>query len=448
MTNGQDESGAAVHGDQGGYGYGWYTAFVLMVAYTLSFLDRQILTLMVGPIKADLDITDTQFAMLTGGAFALFYTVMALPMGWLADRYSRKWIIAAGIGVWSVATGACALARTFPALMAARIMVGVGEATLSPSAYSMLRDRFDDSRLPRAMSIYALGIFIGSGTAMIVGGIIVGALAVTPYVTFPMLGTYKSWHAVFLLIGPPGILIALWVATLREPARKKTIDRAEKGKLSWAAIAAFIGRWRWMAASLFLGAGCFSLLSYIDAWFPELFIRMYGWKADEAGWVNGLASLTAGPAGMLLAGWYSSRAIAAGRTDACLMTAAACAVGLALSGALLPMMPNAALMAAMIWPVKFFSGCGPVLIPAAIQMVAPAHLRSQLGAMFLLVTGILGTAMGPIMPALLSDYVLMDESKLNVSISITALIMGPLAVLLLSIGRRQFRERMAQLAGG
>ena len=130
----------------GDYRYGWYTAIVLMVAYTLSFLDRQILTLMVGPIKADLQITDTQFAMLTGGAFALFYTVMALPMGWLADRYPRKWVIASGIAVWTMATGACAFARTFPGLMAARIMVGVGEATLSPSAYSMLRDRFDDSR--------------------------------------------------------------------------------------------------------------------------------------------------------------------------------------------------------------------------------------------------------------------------------------------------------------
>lgn len=430
------------------YRYGWYTAIVLMVAYTLSFLDRQILTLMVGPIKADLHITDTQFALLTGGAFALFYTAMALPMGWMADRYPRKWIIAAGISVWSLATGACALARTFPALMAARICVGVGEATLSPSAYSLLRDRFDDTRLPRAMSIYSLGIFIGAGTALILGGIIVGALATTPYVTFPLLGTYKSWHAVFLIIGPPGLLIALWVATLKEPARKKTIDKVDTGSFSLSVIGQFLGKWPLMGVSLFIGAGFLSILSYLDAWYPELFIRMHGWDAEQAGWVNGLASLTAGPAGMIFAGWYSSRCIARGQVDACIMMATVCAIGLSIFGTLMPLMPNATLMAVMIWPIKFFGGFNPVLIPAAVQMIAPHNLRAQLGALFLLSTGILGTALGPIVPAAMSDYIIMDESKLNISIAITAAIVGPITAILLTVGRRQFRERVAAMRAG
>jgi MFS family permease len=429
----------------GDYRYGWYTAIVLMVAYTLSFLDRQILTLMVGPIKADLQITDTQFAMLTGGAFALFYTVMALPMGWLADRYPRKWVIASGIAVWTMATGACAFARTFPGLMAARIMVGVGEATLSPSAYSMLRDRFDDSRLPRAMSIYSLGIFIGAGLALIIGGMVVSALEVTPYVDIPLLGTFRSWHAVFLVVGPPGIVVALWVATLREPERKKPLNAEEKKSLSFAEIARFLSAWPRMSVALFLGAGMLSILSYLDAWYPELFIRMYGWHADEAGRVNGLASLTAGPAGMVFAGWYTSRLIKRGRSDACLSLAMFGAIGLGIFGALMPIMPNATMMAVLIWPIKFMGGFNPVLIPAAIQMVAPHNLRAQLGAVFLLTTGILGTALGPIVPAFMSDYLIQDESKLNVSIAITALVVAPITAALIAYGRRQFRDRIASM---
>ncbi len=128
----------------------WYTTVVLMIAYTFSFLDRQVLNLMVGPIKLDYGISDTQFAILTGGAFGIFYTLMGLPMGWLADRYPRKWIISCGIAIWSLMTAACGATRTYPGLLLARVGVGVGEATLSPSAYSMLSDLFDRTRLPRA----------------------------------------------------------------------------------------------------------------------------------------------------------------------------------------------------------------------------------------------------------------------------------------------------------
>lgn len=429
----------------GDYRYGWYTAIVLMAAYTLSFLDRQILTLMVGPIKADLGISDTEFAMLTGGAFALFYTVMALPMGWAADRYPRKWVIASGIAVWTMATGACAFARTFPQLMAARIIVGVGEATLSPSAYSMLRDRFDDSRLPRAMSIYSLGIFIGAGLALIIGGIVVSALAATPYVEVPLLGTFRSWHAVFLAVGPPGIVVALWVSTLKEPVRKRPADAEENASFSLSAITQFLGEWPRMSLSLFIGAGFLSILSYLDAWYPELFIRMYGWHPDQAGRVNGLASLTAGPAGMIFAGWYTSRLIKRGRADACLLLAMIGAIGLGIFGGLMPLMPNATWMAVMVWPIKFLGGFNPVLIPAAIQMVAPHNLRAQLGAVFLLTTGILGTALGPIIPAVMSDYLIRDESQLNVSIAITAMVVAPITAALIAYGRRQFRERVATM---
>lgn len=424
--------------------YGWYVTAVLMVAYTFSFLDRQILNLMVGPIKADLGISDTQFAMLTGGAFGIFYTVMGLPIGWLADRVSRKKLIAGGIALWSLMTMLCGTARTFPALLFTRIGVGVGEATLSPSAYSMLSDSFDRSRLPRAMSLYAIGIYIGAGTAMMLGGSIVEAIHRTPDVVLPILGATRSWHLVFLVVGAPGLLVSLWMLTLREPARRPALSESDRS--APAAIWALLRRYPLMAISLFLGSAVLSVLSSMDAWYPELFIRKLGWDAAQTGHVNGVTSLTAGPLGMLAAGWLSSRMIARGRSDACLRLTAWSAALATVPAIAMPLLPNGFAMGLMLLPLKFLGGFTPVLIPAAIQIVAPDRLRGQLGALFLFTTGVVGVTLGPVLPALINDFVLHDEHALGLSLSVSALAVGPLAVLLLSIGLKEYRRRLAEVS--
>ena len=205
---------------------------------------------MVGPIERDLGITDSQFAILTGGAFGIFYTIMGLPLGWLADRLSRKWIVAAGIACWSVMTAACGLAGSFSQLMLTRIGVGVGEATLSPSAYSMLADYFDRARLPRAMSVYTCGIFIGAGTAMMLGGAVVSAVGHTPGIHLAAIGITHAWQVVFLIVGLPGLVLALWLATLREPVRRDhgadsaAVARASGGiAAGLRELAAFLARY-------------------------------------------------------------------------------------------------------------------------------------------------------------------------------------------------------------
>lgn len=430
------------------YRYGWYTTAVLMLAYTFSFLDRQILNLMVGPIKADLVITDLQFALLTGGAFGIFYTVMALPIGWLADRYPRKWIISSGIALWSLATAACGLVRTFPGLLLARTGVGVGEATLSPSAYSMLHDLFDKSRLPRAMSIYSVGIYIGAGVAMILGGSVVAAISRTPDVELPWVGSMRSWHLVFLVVGLPGLLLALWVATLREPVRRAHAGEATstaKPPFSFRRIWQFLAASPLMSVSLFVGSAMLAVMSYMDAWYPEVFIRTWGWDVQLTGTVNGATSLTAGPLGMLAAGWLASRMIRRGQVDACLKVTACAAAATIPAGVLMPLMPSGWSMALMLLPLKFLGGFVPVLIPSAIQMVAPVALRSQAGAVFMLTVGLVGITLGPILPALLNDYLFRDELALRYSLSLAAAVVAPLATLLLVVGIRQFRTRLLEL---
>ncbi|MBI3427463.1 MAG: MFS transporter [Acidobacteria bacterium] len=151
--------------------YAWYVALVLMLCNTLSFIDRQILGLLVDPIKQDLRVSDTQMGLLQGLAFGIFYTLLGMPMGRIVDRGNRRQLVAAGIFCWSLMTAACALARGFGTLFAARMGVGVGEATLSPSAFSLLSDYFPKERLATALSIFSMGVFFGSGLALIVGGL-------------------------------------------------------------------------------------------------------------------------------------------------------------------------------------------------------------------------------------------------------------------------------------
>jgi len=433
--------------------YAWYATAVLMVAYTFSFLDRQILNLMVGPIEHDLGIGDAQFAILTGGAFGIFYTLMGLPLGWLADRLSRKWIVASGIACWSVMTAACGLAGSFLQLMLTRIGVGVGEATLSPSAYSMLADYFDKARLPRAMSVYTCGIFIGAGTAMMLGGAVVSAVHNTPGSYLGAFGITHAWQAVFMIVGLPGLVLALWLATLREPVRRDHgADSVAVARPS-ASLAdglrellAFIVSYPRMCIALFLGSALFSILGYTDAWYPELFIRTWGWSASRSGLVNGASSLIAGPLGLLFAGWYSSRLIAAGRVDACLRLTAWGAVGITLPAVLMPLAPSPTIMALCLLPLKFFVGFPPVLIPSAIQMVAPNRLRGQLGALFLFTVGIIGVSCGPILPALYTDYVFKSHDSLRYSLAWSTGLVGPCAFGVLWLGLRQYRARFQEMA--
>ena len=158
----------------------WYTVGLLFVAYTFSFVDRFILTLLIEPIKQDFNLSDTGVSLLVGFAFVIFYTFLGIPIGRLADRVNRRNLIVAGITLWSCMTALCGMARGFGSLFVARVGVGVGEAALSPAAYSMIADLFPPKKLGRALSVYTAGAFVGVGLALIVGGLVVQSVISSP----------------------------------------------------------------------------------------------------------------------------------------------------------------------------------------------------------------------------------------------------------------------------
>ncbi len=193
----------------------FYVAFIVFTATMFSFLDRQILAILVDPIRRDLHVSDTEMSLLYGFAFVILYSTLGLPIGRLIDRHQRRLILATGIAVWSLMTMACGLAHSYAMLFCARIGVGIGEACLTPAACSLLADCFEPGVRGRAMGFYLVGVYSGIGLSLLAGGLLYGALARSP--GLPLLGGLAPWRAVFVIVGSPGLVIAALALTLREP---------------------------------------------------------------------------------------------------------------------------------------------------------------------------------------------------------------------------------------
>lgn len=198
--------------------YSWYVLFVLVVVYILNFIDRQILSILAVDIKRDLGLSDGQLGFLGGAAFAVFYALFGVPLGRLADRWHRVRLLTIGLALWSAMTAASGLARNYLTLSLARMGVGVGEATASPTAYSLISDYFPARKRGTALAIYSSGLYIGGGVSLLLGASISKAWD-TAYPGGGW-GGLVGWQAAFLAVGLPGLLVALWVATLREPQRE------------------------------------------------------------------------------------------------------------------------------------------------------------------------------------------------------------------------------------
>ncbi|MBT2135123.1 MFS transporter [Croceibacterium sp. LX-88] len=207
--------------------YSWYALGVLFVVYMVNFIDRQILSILANDIKADLHLTDAQLGFLYGTAFAIFYALFGIPLGRLADGWNRTKLLALGLTLWSFMTALSGLARHGATLAAARVGVGVGEATASPSAYSLIADWFPQRLRATAIGIYSAGLFVGSGLSLLLGGMIVEGWNRAWPDGGP--GGLVGWQAAFLAVGLPGLLLALLVFSLREPVRGASEGMPSRG---------------------------------------------------------------------------------------------------------------------------------------------------------------------------------------------------------------------------
>jgi MFS family permease len=428
---------------------GWYATVLLAFLYWLSVLDRQIISLLVDPIKQDLGITDVQFGMLQGLAFLLSFTLFGFVFGALADRTDRRRLIFIGMTVWSLASAACGLAQNFLHLVMARAGLGAGEAALSPNATSMISDLFPRDKLTSAMAVFSIGATVGSGTALMVGGAIIYYIASLGEVVLPVLGPVSTWQLVFLLISLPGLLIAFSVFSIPEPLRRGHSDAVPQPR-SW--LSAYATLFRFMQSKLrffcshYLG---FTLataaLVGCGGWYPVHMMRAFGWSEGRVGVTLGMMLMAAGIIGKLTTGWFVDRMYQRGYRDAQLRWYAACMLISAPFAVVATTSGNAWIFLAGIGVFQILASPMPACAMTALNLVTPNELRGTGITVFTTVAALLGAAIGSVLVPFLSQHVYGSEAAIGLGMATLFGIACPLAALVLASGCRAMRAAMAEM---
>jgi MFS family permease len=430
-------------------GYAWYVTFVLMLAYTLSYVDRQILSLLVEPIKQDLGITDTQIGLLQGFAFAVFYTFAGIFLGRVADRGDRRRLIAIGVFLWSLATAACGLAKTYGQLFAARVGVGVGEAALGPAAYSMLADYFPPERRGRAIGFYSMGVYLGIGLAAIIGAKVIGALAGRPPVHLPVVGELAAWHLTFLIVGIPGLVVAAWVALLREPARRgaRPIAGADAPPTLSAALA-FLRANASTFGAHFLGFSLLTLLfNAVVFWMAPYLVRAHGLSPAEFGVPLGVILALGGAVGIYGGGALADALRRRGVPDAELWSGIVGALGVWPTGVLATTAPSGTASLAWFAAFMLFASLPFAAAAAGLTHVTPNRLRGLVSAVYLFCVNLAGIGLGSFLTGFVNDHVLGDPNRVGESMAWIVGIAAPVAALVLYAGRGPYRVSARRLEG-
>lgn len=424
----------AEQNDYPGLGAASYALALLFIAYIFSFVDRQILSLLVGPIREDFGITDFEFSLLQGVAFAVIYTFAGLPLGRLADRYSRRYLISGSVMFWSLMTVTCGMTRNFGQLFVARMGVGAGEAGLSPAAYSLILDSFRPQHAGYALSFYKLGVKIGAGLALVIGGVLYDFYASIGAVNLPLIGAVVPWQATIITVGAPGVLLALLLLTIREPSRKALAANADGSTsvvLPLSTVARFVWQRRRVYLSLFFGSSMMAMAGYGNAaWYPEFLFRNYGMSKSEAGTSYGTIVLTAGSLGVLFGAWFASQLSRRGHADAYVRTILIASVLTIVPSVAAPLAGNAQLTLLLLWPAEFLSASYIGVLALAMIVITPNQMRGQITAVYIFVTNMLGLAVGASVLAAFTDFVYQDEGLLNYSIASINGLFYPVAAVL------------------
>jgi MFS family permease len=432
--------------------YAWYVVVILMIAYVSSFVDRQILNLLVEDIKRDFKVSDTEVSLLQGFSFALFYTTLGIPIGRLADKYSRKGIIAVGIALWSFMTAFCGISANYWQLLLGRIGVGVGEAALTPPAYSMIADYFPKNKLAFAMSVYSMGIYIGSGLSLVLGALAIQLATIRPVWDLPLVGQVFSWQLVFFIVGLPGLLIAIWIYTVREPERKGKLMVKDAGgnlvtaQVSLSEVWAYIWANRGAFLGISLGIAFISLSAYAgSAWIPTYLQRVFGWTKVQAGLSYGTIVTLFATSGVIVGGRTADNWRKRGMTDGNIRVCMVSAFGLMFLGGLYIFMPTPQLAILFLIIPAFLSALPIGAAAAAVQDIMPNQMRGMASSIYFLILNLIALGFGPTAAALLTDYLFGDPKMVGYSLFIVGIISTSIAAVCLMIARKNYQYSLDYL---
>jgi MFS family permease len=434
----------------------WYSMLVMILSLTFAQLDMQIVPYLAGYIKADLRLSDFDLSLLLGASFGLFYTIVGVPLAWFVDRYSRKWILAAGITTWSIGTAFCGVSQNFAQLFISRFLVGAGEAVNGPTSYSIVADLFPRERLPRAIAVLNLGSVVGPAIALFISAFLLIKFVGMPGIAVPF-GVIHGWQLIFILVGLPGVLVALlMVYTLPEPVRRimahQTKARATQSANLFVALITDFGdafayifaHWK-VYLPMFLGLAVGALNFGAIQWMPIFYARTFGWEPAKVAMLNGTASIIMMPIALAIGVWMAERFQKAGRDDAALrVLVIARLIGLPLSIAA-PLMPSPWLTFAFTAFSGATIGLGAPSQNAAFQTVTPNPLRGKMTALYLLIYSVVGFAIAPSVTAALTDFIFRDEAQIKWAIFSSTLVFAPASLFIIWLGVKPYGKEVARL---
>ena len=425
---------------------GYSAVIVMTFAQVFAFIDRQIPAMLVEPIKQDFSLNDSQIALLGGAAFSIFYAIMALPIGYAVDRYKRVNVLGTGIFVWSLMTTLAGLANSFGRLFGARIGVAVGEAVMAPVSVSLVSDYFPQNKQGKPMGIITAGVYIGIGTTLIGGGYLIDYLTDIGGITIPGIGYFKPWQATFLVVGIPGILISVAAFMLHEPRRLGLAQTPEKDSKS-INIFSHIIKNKSTLIPMFAGLIFMALIFYsFTFWAPSMMVRTHGLSLTEVGFSLGIITIISSILGTISSGAVVDYLRSKGRTDAPIRTAMFACIFAMPAICLAPLVENVVAAWMLIGIYLFFiSSFAPIGL-LAVSGVSSNEVKGQMAAVHAFLMMAFGLSLGPQITAFFTDFILQDESKLGLAVSLTGGLVLPIAAVCFWMSLKRYRKAYDQLA--
>ena len=422
---------------------GWFLVVMLTVGYIFSFVDRYILGLLIEPIKAEFDLSDRSIGWLLS-AFTLVYGFMGIFMGWLVDRGKRLWIVSIGVALWSVATVATGMAKNFVQLFTARMGVGIGEATLSPATFSMIGDSFPTEKRGKPIAFYSAALPIGAGLASLLSGAVIAWTASSGNQSLPFFGELSPWRYTMIIVGLPGLLLALIFLFMKEPVRRPAgassdviggSDFLDALKYLWDNKALYFG--------FVLVICAMTAIAYSQAFLAPTFERTWGWSPQKYAYVNGIALLLIGPLNMMIVGSISDWWTKKGVKDASLRILYIGFFIMIPSGVIPLFMPTAELAFLVLCINTIGIGMVSAIGVTSLLIITPAQIRGQVVALYYLAISWFGS-LGPIVAGELSSGVF-GEDNLRYAVAAIPVIFAIAPLLMMPLTKRLYREQMDRL---
>lgn len=424
-------------------GHEKWLVFVLTIMGMLAAIDRQILALLINPIKADLGLTDVQISLVIGAAFALANIAFTLPAGYIADSRSARTLIAGGGWIWSLMTIGCGMATNFVQMFAMRAGVGAGEAAIMPGALAILRKSIPPERRGRAFSIFYMSLMIGAALALLAGGLLVGAIERNHAAYVAVLGEVSPWRIALFIVGALGIPVSALMLTIRVSNPAPETDGAGPAAISFTAAFRHIAANRRFYLPLWISNVAFMLMTAAFAgWLAAMTQRKFGFTAEQTGLALGAAMLVMPQIGLLVSGRMIDRLSIRHGMKGVAMVGAIGTSGFWLGATLVPQMQGEMMFFAVLWVSYLFSQAPMPAYATLLSSITPPDLMGKITSIQLILLGVLGMVVGPTLVALVAEGLFDGDDAIGDALSTVAFVVGWIPMVgLLVLGRALSRER-------